>query len=556
MVRSELILAVTTGGYISWWKAILLVLVLLLWGRLVTWIDKDARSVLLPRVPINMGMMVGGVMGLLLFLLLPGFAVALLVFLGVVAAELGAYLAIRSQKAGLGDIGDQFKEWLSSFSKEKVVKAIQGEVQFVANSGALMPAPEAESPERAAYDASQVLLTDPLRRGAEQIDLVPADAQVIVKYTVDGVSYPGTNLEKGRAASAVGYLKQLAGLDLNEKRKPQLGSLRIALDGKKRELQVQTAGSTAGEQLRAMVDVKKRHDHRLETLGMTDDQIELIIEMIRDNTGIVLLSAPKGHGLTSLEYAILRAHDAFLTHIQTIEADPDQDIEGVSQNKVPRQQGEPLKSVEWITSQEPDVLLVDRIEDPKAAHVLNKFVSAKGKRVYVGLRAGGTFDALQVWRQLIGNDAEAIKNLKMIINARVMRKLCPACKAGYTPDPATLKKLNLDPEKVGKLYQARTQPLRDPKGNPMSCEYCKELLFKGRTGVYEIFVIDDDVRAVVEAGGSSNQLKAAFRKQHGRYLQEAALQQVAAGETSIQEVLRVMRTDEGAAAKPRPSAKA
>jgi general secretion pathway protein E len=132
----------------------------------------------------------------------------------------------------------------------------------------------------------------------------------------------------------------------------------------------------------------------------------------------------------------------------------------------------------------------------------------------------------------------------MIINARVMRKLCPSCKAGYTPDPGTLKKLSLDPEKVGKLYQARTQPLRDPKGNPIPCEFCKELMFKGRIGVYEILVVDDDVKAVVEAGGSANQLKAAFRKQRGMYLQENALLQVAIGETSIQEVLRVMRAED------------
>jgi general secretion pathway protein E len=133
-----------------------------------------------------------------------------------------------------------------------------------------------------------------------------------------------------------------------------------------------------------------------------------------------------------------------------------------------------------------------------------------------------------------------------------MRRLCAACKAGYTPDPTTLRKLNMDPDKIERLYQARTQPMRDAKGNPIVCEFCKELYFKGRIGVYELFLIDDDVRSVVEAGGSLNQLKAAFRKQRGKYLQEAALAQVEAGETSVQEVLRVMKDDGGSAAKPKP----
>jgi type II secretory ATPase GspE/PulE/Tfp pilus assembly ATPase PilB-like protein len=105
----------------------------------------------------------------------------------------------------------------------------------------------------------------------------------------------------------------------------------------------------------------------------------------------------------------------------------------------------------------------------------------------------------------------------------------------------------MDPDKVGKLYQARTQPMRDQKGNPVLCDFCKELYFKGRIGVFEIFVIDDDVKQVVEAGGSINQLKAAFRKQRGKYLQEAALAQVEAGETSVQEVLRVMKSDDSKA---------
>ncbi len=544
MVLSELIVGVTVGQYVSWWKALLLVVLVLLWGRVLTWVDKDAQSILLPRMPVNLGMMAVGLGGMLLFFLTP-YPVSFLLLVAAIVVEAGAYLAIRAQKAGLSDLGDQFREWLSGFGGEKKVKVVQGEVMFMNKAGAMLPSPPGDAPERPAYEASQVVFTEPLRRGAEQVDLVPSSGQANVKYIVDGVGYSGATLDKTRAAAAVSYLKELAGLDLNEKRKPQKGMLKCAIDGRKSELQVITAGSAAGEQLRALVDLKKRHELRLEQLGMPGDQVEQIMDLIRDNTGVILLSAPKGHGLTSLEYAILRAHDAFLTHIQTIEQDPDQDLEGITQNKVAKQPGEPLKTAEWITSQEPDVLLVDRVEDSKTAIVLNKYSASTDKRVYVGLRANSTFDALMLWRQLIGNDTAAVKNLKMIINSRVLRKLCPTCKAGYTPDPSTLKRLNLDPEKVGKLYQARTQPMRDQKGNPISCDTCKELLFRGRMGVYEIFMVDDDVKAVVEAGGSANQLKQAFRKQRGLYLQEMALLQVAGGDTSIQEVLRVMRSEEG-----------
>ena len=119
-----------------------------------------------------------------------------------------------------------------------------------------------------------------------------------------------------------------------------------------------------------------------------------------------------------------------------------------------------------------------------------------------------------------------------------------ACKSAFQPEAEYLRKLNLDPAKVTQLYQARTAPLKDPKGNPILCEFCQELRYKGRFGVYEMFVIDDEVRQAVIAGGSVNQLKTLFRKQRRQYLQEIALAQVVTGETSVQEVLRVLRGNE------------
>jgi type II secretory ATPase GspE/PulE/Tfp pilus assembly ATPase PilB-like protein len=132
-----------------------------------------------------------------------------------------------------------------------------------------------------------------------------------------------------------------------------------------------------------------------------------------------------------------------------------------------------------------------------------------------------------------------MKELRFIVSGRVVRKLCMACKVGYTADPETLRRLNMSPEKVGKLFQARTQPLRDQKGNPLVCEFCQDMRFVGRVGVYETFIIDDEVKQVITAGGTINQLKAIFRKQRQKYLQEAALQRVETGDTSVQEVLRV-----------------
>src|SRR3954468_9748878 len=128
-----------------------------------------------------------------------------------------------------------------------------------------------------------------------------------------------------------------------------------------------TAGSTAGETMRALVDLKKRHMLKLDELGMPAEQEELIRATIHEGSGIVLVSTPKGHGLTTLLYAILRAHDAFLQHIHTIEGDQAADLEGITQNKISANAGpgEEAKQVSWVMSQEPDVIMISSVSDPK-----------------------------------------------------------------------------------------------------------------------------------------------------------------------------------------------
>jgi type II secretory ATPase GspE/PulE/Tfp pilus assembly ATPase PilB-like protein len=338
--------------------------------------------------------------------------------------------------------------------------------------------------------------------------------------------------------------------------------MKAAYNGKKKELAINTAGSTAGESARIEVDPKSRYELKLEELGFSDEQLELMTNRILDSEGgIVILSAPRGQGLTSLVYGVLRRHDAFLTHILTVEKDPPTELEGITQNKFGGKEGpDEAKQTEWVVSQEPDVLALPLISDHKAAAAVVRYVEngkEVGKRAYVGLRATSTFDALRQWRKLVGDDKAALRNLRLVVNGRLVRKLCMACKVGYTPEPDVLRRLNMSPEKVGKLFQARTEPLRDPRGNPIPCEFCNDLRFIGRTGVFEVFAVDDDVRASILSGGSDNQLKQLFRKQRRRYLQEEALLKVQAGDTSVQEVLRALKTDSsshgGGDAGPRPA---
>jgi general secretion pathway protein E len=550
--------AISAGDYVSAWKAAPLVVLLLIWARLLTWVDKDTVAAHMKRIEINSGLMVGLIVAYGLFFYLPNFWIALLVLLVIMGIEVGVYLYLRHQKVGLEDLSEQFHNWVRSLGgKKPEPKAPPGELQFIDRGGQNLYPPEAESPDRPGYEGLQKMLTNPMKRGLERLEIIPGEGAGAIHFWIDGMKYSGGMMERNESAAAITYAKRAAGLDIKERRKPQKGLMKVGVNGQRVDLEVRTAGSATGETMQLLADPRHQHTLKLEELGFSEAQLKTVRDSIIENTGLVLVSAPRGQGRTTLLYGLLRAHDAFLQHIHTIERDPEDDLEGITQNKLTMAStnAEEAQQTSWVISQEPDVILMPELRDARSAAELIKF--AAQKRVYVGLTATSTFDAIAQWRKLVGDDKLAMKNLSMVIAGRVVRKLCMACKVGYQPDAGTLRKLNMDPEKVGQLFQARSTPLRDPKGNPLVCEFCHDLHYKGRLGVFEVLVVNDDVRQAILSGEGSGPLKAAFRKQRGRYLQEQALAQVEAGNTSVQEVLRVLRsegsTKTGPPAAPKPA---
>ncbi len=546
------------GNYINGFKLLPVVLVSLGWLRLMTWADKDTHNAHMPREAVN-GINLGAwALAIVAMLLLPNYWAALAVFLFFFFACVGYYLIWRNQTVGLADLKDEIKNAFSGLTKkkEKEVKATEGALVLMDKSGAALPPPADEDPTRPAFDALQSLLQGPMKLKAQRIDLRPVEGGAVQRYSVDGVTFEGRTFTRELAASAVELTKTLAGLDIGDRRKPQTGKMKIGTQQGKHDIDVYTAGSTAGELMRLQVDFKKQFNITVDSLGLLKDQYDLLVDTIAEPSGVVLLTAPDGQGLTNLCYAILRKHDAFLSHIQTLERDQQTDLEGIRHNALPASApaAEESKQIDWLISQEPDVIYIDRIEDPRTAIDLAKYAKA-GKRAYVAMRAPTTFDALAQWRKLVGDDDLAMSSLRLVIAERLVRVLCNACKVAYTPDPDALKKMNMAADRVDKLYQARKEPMRDPKGNEVICPFCHGLAYLGRTGVFEMFKIDDDVRKAVLAGGTVNQLKALFRKQRQRYLQESALARVELGDTSVEEVLRVLRGQaSSSSASSRPAA--
>lgn len=537
-----LLAQVEPGFFINPYKLIPVVVLLLLWARLMTWADKDSETAHLPRVAVNLGLMGVGMLGFALFFFIPNFLISTLALVFLVLVCAGGYIGLRASQIGTKDLSKQFQAWLDGFKKKDVLVAeVVSEIQLLDSKGRIVAAPDEENPDHVGYMAVQDLLAEPMKKNPERIQLVPgANDQYKLTFVVDGYPFAGSTPDRAKAQAAIDFIKKSANLDPDEKRKPQKGKLKSTTGGKKKELDITTSGSSAGEALDIQVDMKSRHTFKLSALGLSAIQEAAIKDSIDVKQGIVLLSTPKGQGLTALNYAVIRAHDAYLTHIQTIERGSEQDLEGITQVKLSDKAppAEELKQVSWVVSQEPDVIMLTSMEEPASAKELIKYV-ATGKKAYVALRANSALEAIATWRKYVGDDQKALKNLMMVVSGRVVRKLCPQCKVGVTPDPEQLRKMNLDPAKVTELYQERTEPMVDQKGNPIPCDVCEELRFKGRVGVYEVVIIDDEIREALTSGGGTKQLISLMRKQRMPTLQEAALELIQQGETSVKEVSRV-----------------
>ena len=189
--------------------------------------------------------------------------------------------------------------------------------------------------------------------------------------------------------------------------------------------------------------------------------------------------------------------------------------------------------------------MVSQVDDSESAKTLADFVRGGegGHRLYLGMRELGAFEAVAAWRRLVGDDRKALQDLRLVVAARIVRKLCTACKEAYNPDPEMLRKLNIAPTDAETLYQERRTPILNAKGEVVPCNFCNELRFVGRFGIYEVLVVDDEMRQAIAAGASINQLKILFRKQRGVFLQEAALAAVQRGDTSVKEMVRIFKVD-------------
>jgi type II secretory ATPase GspE/PulE/Tfp pilus assembly ATPase PilB-like protein len=527
------------GGFFSLVKIIVMLVCMFLWAWPAGWVCRDVRRLGIGEYKWGTFIAGCGVVGWFCWIILPVFWLGLVFFFVLSCGSVLGYAIYR----------DSIVEEESKILKPaNIAKAIRGEssaefhveqkVRLKTPAGTEIKIPP-EPEQQKIYQMFQDLVFDGLWRRCSDIYLLPKGEESRVLFRIDGVTSEYTTYDRKLGQTLIDYAKSISELNANERRQPQRAKLlaqQIDVD-RKLNLDIETSGSRAGERL----TIKIRAEEAkliIEDAGFSREQLERFARAIDAKQGLVVFSGLSGSGLSTSLYACARSHDAFTQNIHTLEVNRLMDLENITQNiHDPGGEQTFARMLQSVSRREPDVIMVDPCPDSETMQMIGKVISGKKKKICTTLRASSALSALNRTVRWL-DDAELASDMLIAVTfQRLARKLCPACREAYRPNTATLRKLNLSTKSEVTFYRP-PQPVVDKKGNPILCPTCQGTGYLGRTAIFEMIIVDDLLREAIRTGDATK-LKAAARKGGLKYWQEAAMDQVIAGVTSVQEIIRV-----------------
>ena len=390
-----------------------------------------------------------------------------------------------------------------------------------------------------ALAAVQRVLHNAIVHRASAVGFVGRRDRGEIRMRISGEMVEGGEIERPVSAQFAAVLRRLAGLDPQEARKPQEGRLRAVVAGQSFEIHIKTAGTVRGEQVAMRIIDLSVAQMRLEQLGLAESQLDAIKEALAAKPGLVILSSPKDSGLTTTMHACLRQFDRYVNNVIVFEPHVEIEVENVQHIPISQEDGPAAAAeVRSRVRMEPDVVGFDSLVLPEAAQVLAE--ALKEHTVLVGLRAADTSQALARALALFGSPAPLADRLQMVVNQRLVRRLCPECREAYRPNPEFLRKANLASQMVNVLYRPPPRaPMKD--GKPVVCPRCNNQRHIGRTGLFEIMPVVPEMREMIGRGASLADVRTQARKAGMRNLQEEGLERIINGQTSVEEVLRAIK---------------
>lgn len=403
-----------------------------------------------------------------------------------------------------------------------------------------------EDIDEMAEDASIVrfvnqIIAEAMSDRATDIHVEPLEHELRIRYRIDGMLYEAAippSIKRFQSA-IISRVKIMADLNIAERRLPQDGKIKIKMADKEYDLRVSTVPTPYGESISIRILSRDSELVTLERLGLDEHNAGLLRPMINKPHGILFVTGPTGSGKSTTLYAALTEINQVDKKILTVEDPIEYRIPGVTQVQVQEHIDLTFKHVlRAFLRQDPDVIMVGETRDPETAQTAIQ-AALTGHLVFSTLH---TNDAAGAVSRLMDMGIEPFliaSSVEGLLAQRLVRVLCPECKAAFQPGPEVLARLSLNRLNVEGAHFMR----------PVGCEKCRYTGFRGRTAIYEIIKVNEDLKRLIVERQPSNVLKKQAIAMGMRTIREDGWLKVRDGVTTIDEVLRVTMEDEFGGAK-------
>jgi len=372
-----------------------------------------------------------------------------------------------------------------------------------------------------------MVLLQAIRDRASDVHFEPFEDEFKMRYRIDGHLYEMIPPPKSIAVAIASRIKVMADLDIAERRLPQDGRIELVVNGQPVDLRVSVLPTMFGESVVMRVLDRSQVSLDLERLGFREDDLRVFRQLIRRPNGIIINTGPTGCGKTTTLYSALSELNDPGVKILTSEDPVEYDIDGLIQVQINADIGLTFaRCLRHFLRQDPDIILVGEIRDLETAEIAAQS-SLTGHIVFSTLH---TNDAPSAIARLLDLGLEPYlitATLEGIVGQRLVRSICPRCKEEFTPTEDMLAELQLRPEDV----EGRTFC------HGAGCEYCRGTGYSGRSAIFEIMVLDDEIREMIMGRSSTNVIREAARRRGMRTLRESGLMAIYDGVTTIEEIV-------------------
>ena len=374
-----------------------------------------------------------------------------------------------------------------------------------------------------------LLLIEALDARASDVHLEAYQDGLRVRYRVDGVLQNAPSPPVHLTAAIISRLKIMAELDIAERRLPQDGRIRLRLQNRQVDVRVSTVPTLRGESVVLRLLDKERGRISLAELGMAPDTLELFTEVVSRPHGIVLVTGPTGSGKTTTLYGAIEMIRTGREKILTVEDPVEYELAGVPQVPVNEKVGVTFAAaLRSLLRQDPDIILVGEIRDAETAQIATQ-AALTGHLVLSTLH---TNDAPTALTRLLDLDIAAYlvaSTVDAVLAQRLVRVICANCKTETRPDKAAARRLDVEALGLARVWKGA------------GCAECRGTGYRGRTGVYELLVMDNELRLEVQRRRGSEELRAMAVAKGMRTLLDDGVRAAREGVTTLDEVLRVAR---------------